>query len=179
MKTSTLLRIPLLAAVHGAAFAASAQNIVQNPGFETGATAPWTVVNGGVGDEAHTGSNAAYLGFPLSGTPSSLSQSLATVPGTAYSVSFWLRGRQGGNSFSASFGDTVLVSSTNLPPFEYTQFTYAATATASTTVLRFDFLDRLNACRIDDVSVTPVPEPASMAALGLGALGLLRRRKRA
>ncbi|ODU51419.1 hypothetical protein ABT09_03900 [bacterium SCN 57-13] len=38
-----------------------------------------------------------------------------------------------------------------------------------------------HALAIDDVTFTsranPVPEPASMAALGLGALGLIRRRR--
>jgi len=32
---------------------------------------------------------------------------------------------------------------------------------------------------IDDVSVEAVPEPATMAVLGLGAAAMLRRRKRA
>lgn len=32
---------------------------------------------------------------------------------------------------------------------------------------------------IDNVQLAPVPEPASMAALGLGALGLIRRRQKA
>ena len=32
---------------------------------------------------------------------------------------------------------------------------------------------------IDRLAVVPVPEPASLAALGLGAIAMLRRRKRA
>ncbi len=36
----------------------------------------------------------------------------------------------------------------------------------------------LNAMIVDNVSVTPVPEPATLAALGLGAAALLRRRRK-
>lgn len=38
---------------------------------------------------------------------------------------------------------------------------------------------QLNFGLIDNVKVTPVPEPASMVALGMGALAMLRRRKKA
>ena len=39
--------------------------------------------------------------------------------------------------------------------------------------------NRLNFVVYDNVTVTPVPEPATLAALGLGAAALLRRRRRA
>ena len=39
--------------------------------------------------------------------------------------------------------------------------------------------NRLNFVVFDNVTVTPVPEPATLVALGLGAAALLRRRRKA
>ena len=88
---------------------AMAQNLVQNPGFETGSFAPWVASNyggnGGArwvvssGAGAHTGTKYASTGCngsaggtciaPDSGTGGWLYQDLATVPGTQYTLTFY------------------------------------------------------------------------------------------
>jgi hypothetical protein len=88
---------------------AAAQNLVQNPGFETGTFAPWVAShyggNGGgpwtvvSGAGAHSGTKYASTGCngsvggtciaPDSGTGGWLYQDLATVPGTQYTLTFY------------------------------------------------------------------------------------------
>lgn len=53
---------------------------------------------------------------------------------------------------------------------------FLATATTASTDLRIQTNPTLD---VDNVSVQAVPEPASFAALGLGAVAMVRRRKRA
>ena len=81
-----------------AAMTVSAQNLVVNPGFETGVLAPWakgpatatsytepTLANSG----AHTGSyNATYTA--VTGT-TGFYQDIAILPGTKYTLSFWYK----------------------------------------------------------------------------------------
>ena len=56
------------------------------------------------------------------------------------------------------------------------------TANATSTTLLFsavhDGINSVAGMAIDGISIAPVPEPSSTALLGLGALGLLARRKR-
>ncbi len=65
-----------------------AQNLVQNPGFETGNFADWTatgsVVAPGLG-LAQSGSFGAQLN-----DMGSISQAIATTPGDSYHIEFWL-----------------------------------------------------------------------------------------
>src|SRR5204862_6160179 len=83
--------------------------LVANPGFETGTFSGWTQ-SGDTGFTTvatimpHTGAFAAHLG-PL--TEGFLTQTLTTVPGQNYHVSFWLALDDGTpNDFSATFAGT-------------------------------------------------------------------------
>ena len=190
-----LLRSAALLALASLALAASAQNLVVNPGFETnGGTfshviAGWTVSqpNNGfeVYDDAHTGNYNAEFGTN-SGTDT-ISQSIPTVAGRSYTVSFWLKqyrgDMRGTKSFASAFGSgSFALTGANLGlPDTYAQFSYTGVAASTSTTLSLTVGNDQDYYELDDVSVTlqAVPEPSSLAALGLGAVALLKRRKRA
>jgi subtilase family serine protease len=150
------------------------QSIVQNGGFETGDFTGWTLVGqawvgytvyNAVGTDydrpglAHTGYFGAYL--HEMGSVATLSQTLNTVPGQQYVVSYWLSspGMYGTESFAVSWDGNTL---TNLaladpPAFAWTNFQFVAMADDTNTVLQFAAQnDGFGFC-LDDVSVTPVP----------------------
>ena len=186
----TLLRSASLLALASFALAAHAQNLVVNPGFETGSFSGYTVTEASSGSNVsvnsvpHTGAFGASFGA-ISGLPDTISQSIATVPGQSYTVSYFLRIRANDQTtnlqgFTASFGGTSQTQP-GIVPSEYTLQSFNSTATSTSTTLSFAAFTLQGFFDLDDVSVvaTPVPEPASLAALGLGAVALLKRRKRA
>jgi hypothetical protein len=189
MKRLTLARKVLCTAalLCTTVWSANAVNIVNNPGFETGDFTGWTVNDPsnftGVGNDAafaHSGTHYAFLGAtPNTG---SLSQSLATMAGQSYTLSFWLAndatpGLGPTTAFAAFFnGVSVFALPGNSPVFGYTQFTISGlVATGAATTLEFRYRHDNDFFRLDDVSVS-VPEAFSTIWLSLpafGALGLL------
>jgi len=156
-------------------------DLITNGGFETGDFTGWTQ-GGNLGFTgvsgslyAHTGSYGAQLG-PV-GSDGTLSQTFATVAGKTYGLAYWMESDGGTpNDFSASINSTTLFSATNIPAQAYTQYAFYFVGTGSDT-LTFSFRDDPGFLGLDDVSV--IPEPASLALLGIGlaGLGLSRRRK--
>jgi hypothetical protein len=159
-----------------------------NGGFEAGDLTGWSLgsqnpfagVQGGV---VHAGSFAARLGTLGSGN--TLNQSISTVAGTFYDIEFWLKNPKGGasTSFSASWGGTELVAVVNSGTFDWTKYTFTQEAVSGTTQLLFSFRHDPDYFYLDDVSVTPVPEPVSYALAifglaGLGGVGLRSLRSR-
>ena len=182
MKINRLTAILIAAAAFGSAQA----NLVQNGGFETGTFSSWTTQAAGSGSHfmittpSFSGNWAA--GFMANaGQHDQISQVLATNANTDYTLSFWLynAGLENDSLIVKWEGSTVL----NLPPVftaleDWTFFSIPVSATQSGSELRFMAHDGNSMVGLDDITVNPVPEPGTLAALSLGGLALLRRRRR-
>ena len=176
-----------------AAPAAHAQNLVTNGSFEqqvlsgiglsyfAGSTAltGWTV--GGAIDHVRT------LWQPADGdqsvdlsalTVGSISQSLATIPGDQYAITFAMAGNPEGaptvKSMDISFGTTALptqtfsTAGTSVSNMGWETRTFFVTATTANTTLTFTSLTANFGPALDNVSVVVVPEAGTLALLGVG-----------
>ena len=173
--------------------------IVSNPGFESalvnsGGSAYtstlgdgfWNVTQGGIqventatgeGAAPHSGNNFVYLDF--ANAVNTLSQTLTTVVGRTYLVSYWVADNAP-NSLAVNFGDQNLF--TGVAPTagvgaagDYVNQLFMVIADATSTNLTFSgqFVggDGAFGTILDDVSVTAqstTPEPATLAFLALG-----------
>jgi hypothetical protein len=175
-------------------------NVLVNGDFETGNLTGWTAsgdVNStslmpyfGAGVLADNGLHMVAFNAGDSTPNGVLSQTFATMAGTAYTLSFdfgvTTNGAQGllvdvlgsGGSLVQS---QAFVSYTGLA---LSHFSLAFTADGSTATLRFS--DQINNptisqdAMLDNVSVEAanVPEPGSLALLGLGLLGVVAARRK-
>jgi PEP-CTERM motif len=180
MNKKILLVIAVFAA---AALTARAQNLVTNPGFETGDFTGWTP--GGETDETgvgtsdptgnplpHSGNFLAFMGpFTETGT---LSQTLTAGAGL-FNVDFYLAASGGGagDFFSASLGGTTISTTNGNGAFGYIHIVIDNVAAGANPVLQFSAFNAPAWWDVDDVTVTAVPEPGTLGLIGLGALGLL------
>jgi hypothetical protein len=109
----------------------------------------------------HSGNYYAALG--QSGSLAYLSQTLPTIVGQKYLLSFWLdnplagsSGRHGNpNQFTVSWNGSALYNQINLGEFTWNNFQYVVTATTTNTVLQFGGRDDNYFLGLDDVSVIP------------------------
>jgi hypothetical protein len=194
MKIKTLLAGAAIAAAVSLAGAASAQELIQNGGFETGDLTGWSsagsnVVSGpfgctvGVTSCVHAGDFG--LSFSSFGSESPLTQSVATVAGHTYTISFWLNSIGAmPNSFSLTWDGQVLFSQSDIAADGWVEHTFTGTASSDSTVLTFGLRDDPGFSGLDDISVMDaggVPEPATWAMMLTGFLGAgaaLRSRRR-
>lgn len=154
------------------------QSVVQNGGFETGTFADWTLDGNGVdgsniynavesrssyASAVHSGTYGAFLGDVQLAT---LSQTLPTIPGHSYLLSFWLDNPStgAGQQFAVNWITNAATASqiyyiTNPPVLAWTNFTFVLAATGTNTVLQFGAENVPNYFGLDDVSVTPIPDP--------------------
>ena len=155
----------------------------------------WTVINDAItwikGPSFALSTPAGEYFLDLTGTTSNspyggVSQSIATTFGTMYRVSFQLGSDTnyglptGVNVIAGATSQVFLTSLTGLNRWTSYSMDFVA-GSGSSTLLQFVGSAGRDYIGLDDVSVTAVSEPASLAILALGLAGLVatRRRKQA
>jgi len=156
-----------------------------------------TFSQNGVSFPAQAGSQWLDLTGNGSNSTEGVAQSVATIPGHAYQVSYFIGNTTGGSIFGTTSTVNLLINgapaftdtnSTSSPTtLNWEQFTHTVTATAGTTALSFLNGDPAgdNSNGLDNVLVldlgpaSAVPEPASLVLFGSSLLGLgvIRRRR--
>ncbi len=202
MLRNTSVAVVAAAMFAGGGTAVQAQNLVTNGDFQTSggfgtitgftlnkcdASAPFDGVfrSGILGVDG-----SAAAAFTSRDCLSSISQTLATVAGRQYNVSFFARVNTAAasNDLRVTFGSTEVFNQM-LTSNAFQQFTVMATATSASTLFTVSGRNSDNSNIIDNISVmevasvSTVPEPATVALMGTGLLALFggsyRRRNKA
>ena len=156
--------------------------LVQNGGFEAGSFTNWTL-SGDTSQSSvttnatyvHSGTYGAQIG-PYNSVFAYISQTLTTVPGQAYVLSFWLSDTYSGSSgsptvFQANWNSNTVCAITNAPASSsWSNLTFIVTATNTSTVLQFGFYNSPGWFGFDDVSVTPTNDTLTYLAGANGAI---------
>ena len=154
----------------------SAPELIQNGGFETGDFTSWTVSNNDNYNYVDNGSLTYNLISPHSGFwfaafgqysldgMCTISQTLPTIPGRSYVVSFWWESVDFGygtvpNEFKVVWNGITQLDQFNSGVFGWTNQRFLLNATSSSTTLQFAFFNDNAFLVLDDVSVTQAPVP--------------------
>jgi hypothetical protein len=165
----------------------AAVELVANGGFETGDFTGWTqtgetTFNGvqclGPGAGVYGGNCGAFFG-PVSSVGGIAQVINVGGAGQLWDLSFAFQADGASpSSFTALFGGQTLASLSNPAAGGYTLYHFNGVSTAANMTLAFNFLDPAGFLYLDGVSVTAVPEPATVVMLGAGLAGLFLRRRR-
>jgi hypothetical protein len=147
---------------------ARGQNLLANPGFETGDFSGWTLsgsaafegVSTSFATAPHSGDYSAFFGAV--GSYNLISQTLATTIGDSYNISFALN--NSGGPYSEAFVDWGGAQVFDIQPahtFGWNEFGVEATATSASTTITFGFEQVPSYFNLDDASVVDLtPHPA-------------------
>jgi Carbohydrate binding domain len=172
---STVVIMGLCAAMLGGVEQVKA-NLVVNGGFETGDFTGWTtgpnsypmyIVTSPVNSGSYAAQIAGYSSFP----DTLIQQTIPTTLGQNYTLSFWREVDGGGPTISldVKWNGSAIFSELNTGAQPYQQFSFTVQGTGSDTI-EFICANDPSFTYLDDVSLTPVPEPSTVIA---GALLLL------
>lgn len=132
-------------------------NLIINGGFES-ALGGWAfqpnIIANQVGSVAHAGELSFRVATVFPEEPF-LQQSVPTVIGQSYEISYWLNNAlSGGDYLNVSFGGQLVSGGFGVPATSgFQQFTFTLQATATSTVFRIDAWDDNGEFFLDDVSI--------------------------
>ena len=170
---------------------AHAVNLVSNGGFETGDFTGWTLQGTqstlfNVADVlSHSGTYSMFCA-ELEADDDQIQQIVPTTIGQQYSLDFWLLNSTDGNLGLGDDGLKVIwegntvfdLKPVDAPLGVWTPYSLPLTATGNGSDLHIGGFDVPFAIYLDDISLTAVPEPGSVALATLSAIGFFAWRRR-
>lgn len=155
-----------------------------NLGFETGDFTGWGTTPAASGSSfgvssafSHSGNHSAQFG--ATGTEmDEIRQLFGSVQGAPYQIKMWVYSTSSTNQNLQVIWTNNLFNGPVVPANQWTELTFNTTGSGgNSTTLYIRARNANGFTYVDDISVTAVPEPTTLAVIGLGAVSLLRRRK--
>ncbi|UOA08655.1 VPLPA-CTERM sorting domain-containing protein [Methylobacter sp. S3L5C] len=173
-KMNTIMITLIILSGFAEANASTTSNLVQNGDFSIAGGAGWTATGRYQGIQ----NGEWYNGAGISDGIDTLSQTLSTIAGNTYTLSYILRTEVTQNfSFVTNWGGATINTETSTNSPDATTYTFAnLLATSNSTVLSFSGWNNPKANHLSYVNVTQqvaaVPVPAAVWLFGTGLLGL-------
>jgi len=164
----------------------ASDNMVQNCGFETGDLTGWVVTPAVSGSDYYVNSYDVNSGLyslafgAVAGLNDYIDQSLTTIPGQPYNISFYVDSSQdvAPGQFVAIWDGANILTITDGSGSGYELYSFMEVANTNNTDLQFGGNSPPSWYYLDEVIVTPtitsgVPEPAAAWLVLLGLAGIL------